>query len=93
MRARAFSAFTLLLLAIAIGSTTGIFSLLEALALRNLPVTHPEQLLQLVVPRSDDPESHLTVTQFREIERRQQVFSAMFGAESHFVGTIDIAQR
>ena len=90
MRARAFSVFTLLLLAIAIGSTTGIFSLLEALALRDLPVSHPEQLLQLVVPRPDDPESGLTVTQFREIERRQQVFSAMFGAESHFVGTIDI---
>jgi predicted permease len=86
-----FSVFTLILLALAIGANTGIFSLLEGLTLRNLPVRHPEQLVQLVSPSADDPDRGITLSEFREVGRRQHVFSEMLGAASHFIATVDIS--
>jgi predicted permease len=89
--APAFSAFTVILLAVSIGATTAAFSLLEGLVLRNLPAPHPEQLVQLTIPYPNFPDGDLTVSEFREIAARQQVFSAMFGAENRFIATVEIA--
>jgi hypothetical protein len=47
-----FAVVVVLSLAIAIGANTALFSVLNAVLLRPLPVTHPEQLFELSVPLS-----------------------------------------
>ena len=48
--ARVFTATAILTLAIGIGGTTAIFTLIHAVMLRSLPVTDPQQLVRLLVP-------------------------------------------
>src|SRR5271157_3325981 len=45
-RSPGFTAVTLLLLALGIGANTAIFSLVDTLMLRRLPVEHPEQFVE-----------------------------------------------
>ena len=50
LRERTFSATVLLTLALSIGSTTAVFTLVDVLLLRPLPVTAPEQLFSIAAP-------------------------------------------
>ena len=77
-RNRGFTAVALLSLALGIGANTAVFTLINALLLRNLPVRHPERLVELSSVRRDGkiPFSYPT---FREIERGQRVFSGLIG--------------
>lgn len=69
---------SVLSLALAIGANTAIFSLLDALLLRDLPVQHPERLVELSVVRRGD-KIMFSYPMFREIERGQKVFSGLIG--------------
>ena len=51
--APAFALVAILSLALGIGANTAIFSLINAVMLRSLPVNHPEQLVQLVMADSN----------------------------------------
>jgi len=68
-------------LALGIGANTAIFSLLDAVLLKRLPVKHPEQL---VVVGTDTPEqpsrgiSSFSYPVFRELREKNSVFSGMF---------------
>ena len=53
LRERAFSATVLLTLALSIGSTAAVFTLVDVLLLRPLPVTAPEQLFSIAAPGRD----------------------------------------
>ena len=44
-----FAAVAILSLALGIGANTAIFSLIDSVILKTLPVTHPEQLLQVTM--------------------------------------------
>jgi predicted permease len=81
-----FAIVSVLSLALAIGANTAIFSLLDALLLRDLPVQHPERLLELSVLRRGD-KIMFSYPMFRDIERGQKVFSGLagwsFGGESN----------
>ena len=66
----------LLSLALAIGANTAIFSLLNAVLLRELPVRQPERLVALSVVRRDGVSGGFSIPMWREIERNQRVFSA-----------------
>ncbi len=54
-RTPGFTAVTLLLLALGIGANTAIFSLVNTLMLRRLPVEHPEQLVEPLHRFQDEP--------------------------------------
>jgi hypothetical protein len=92
LNAPAFALFTVVLLAVAIGANTAIFSLLDALSLRALPVRHPEQLVQVAIAtsRPDSPTRDGSVSVFREMSRRQQVFSTVIGFAANYPANVEI---
>ncbi len=67
-------------LALGIGANTAIFSLLNALMLRTLPVQDPQQLVTISTRMKDNPNDYdvLSLPMFEEIRKHQQVFSSMF---------------
>jgi predicted permease len=79
-RTPGFALVVVLTLALAIGANTAIFSLLNALVLRDLPVRDPATLVQVSTTTATQGESNLTFPMFRELSARQQVFSTVIGA-------------
>src|SRR5580658_3467604 len=88
----AFAAILILTLALGIGANTAIFSLIDAVMLRSLPVSHPEQLVQV---RMDAEDNLLTNPVWEQLRDRQDVFSGVFaygnmrfnlaaGGEAHY---------
>ena len=73
-----FTAVAVLSLALGIGANTAIFTLINALLLRDLPVRHPERLVQLVAVRPDG-KVPFSYPMFREVERGQRVFTGLMG--------------
>lgn len=85
-----FSLIAIVTLALGIGANTAIFSVLDAVLLRSLPVSHPEQLVTL-----SDPDAHghsfgneggdrslLTYSEFEYLRDHNEIFSAIFAADS-----------
>jgi predicted permease len=77
-RDRGFTAVAVLSLALGIGANTAVFTLINALLLRNLPVRHPERLVELSSVRRDG-KIPFSFPMFREIEPGQRVFSGLIG--------------
>jgi len=86
-----FTAVAVLTLGLGMGANTAIFSLINAVMLRILPVSHPEQLVLLTDPGSSgvdvettesDVRDLLAYAEFTELRDRTQVFSGLFAAES-----------
>ncbi len=85
-----FTAVAILTLALGIGANTAIFSVLDSILLRTLPVAHPEQLAVLTDP--DDHGAHfgsqtgerslLAYSEFEYLREHNEVFSRMFAADS-----------
>ena len=75
-----FTAVAILTLALGIGANTAIFSLIEAVMLRMLPVQNPQQLVQIKVksPRSQDPGSSVTTPIWEQVRDHQDVFAGVF---------------
>jgi predicted permease len=74
----AFTAVAILTLALGIGANTAIFSLLNGLALRDLSVPHPEQLVRFGAHVPGDDYAALSLPMFQELSRSQKVFSGTF---------------
>ena len=73
-----FAAVAVLTLCLGIGASTAIFTLLNALLYRDLPVPHPEQMVQLGVVYHNGGHTGFSLPMLQEIERNQHVFSGMF---------------
>jgi len=73
-----FTVVAVLSLALGIGANTAIFTLINALLLRDLPVRQPERLVQLSVVRLDG-KIPFSYPMFRELERGQRVFTGLIG--------------
>src|SRR5262245_66182305 len=76
-RSPAFAGIAILSLALGIGANTAVFSLLNAVVLRELDVRHPQQLVSLTTVGRDGFEGGLSFPMFEEIARRQGVFSTL----------------
>jgi putative ABC transport system permease protein len=88
-----FAAIVVFTLALGIGANTAIFSLVDAVMLRSLPVSHPEQLVQVTMGPGDEEFTNPIWEQLRD---RQDVFSELLaynaprfnlaqGGEAHYV--------
>src|SRR6202161_2008603 len=90
-----FTIVAVLTLALGIGANTAIFSVLDSVLLRALPVAHPEQLVLLT-----DPDSHgssfgseggdrslLAYSEFQYLRAHNEVFSSIFASDSQIVKT------
>jgi len=76
-------------LGLAIGATTAIFSLLNALVLRPLPVKAPSSLVDVSTTTRLQGDAQLTYRLFRELTTRQQVFSDVIGTWGNSVVTVN----
>ena len=71
-----FAAIAILSLALGIGANTAIFSLINAVILKTLPVSHPEQLVELGMKTEDG--LSFTNPVWEQVRDRQDVFSGAF---------------
>lgn len=79
-----FTAVAILSLALGIGANVAIFTLINALLLRDLPAPHPERLVELSLVRHGD-KIPFSYPMFLELERGQRVFPGLVGwSESTF---------
>src|SRR5215469_16640322 len=85
-----FTAVAIVTLAFGIGANTAIFTLLDGLALRDLNVPHPEQLVSFGAQPEDDTYGALSVPLFERIEADQRVFSSAFAWSSDNLSTVEI---
>ena len=77
----AFTAVAVLTLALGIGAGTAIFTLLNALLYRELPVPHAEQLVELQTIFHNGQHVYFSLPMFQELQRNQKVFSGMFAQD------------
>lgn len=70
-----FTAIAIVSLALGIGANTAIFSLIDAVMLKSLPVVRPEQLLQVTMGTGQ----YFANPVWEQIRDRQDVFSGIFG--------------
>lgn len=94
-RNRGFSAVAVTAIALGIGANTAIFSIIQALLLRPLPVPHPEQLLQVQITVGGKPSDSFSYPMIRALSERKDVFTNLggFSGNSFAVGPIDAPVR
>lgn len=78
-KSKAFTIVAILSLALGIGANTAIFSLLNALFFRQLPVRAPDRLTVLTTVSRNGEHNRFSVPLFRELEQEQNVFSGLYG--------------
>jgi putative ABC transport system permease protein len=100
-----FTVVAILTLALGIGANTAIFSLVDTVMLKMLPVQSPEQLMVLAIraPKSTgDPDPEFTNPIWEQIRDQQDVFSGVFawsqrrfdlaqGGESHLANGLEVS--
>jgi len=84
-----FTTVAILSLALGIGANTAIFTLINALILRDVPVRQPERLVYLSAVRLAN-KINLSYPMFREVERGQRVFSGMIGWGGNWMANVEV---
>jgi putative ABC transport system permease protein len=83
----AFTAIAVLTLALGIGANTAIFSLIDTVVLRFLPVQRPQELIEVLRlnPRDKTPTSGFTYALWEQFRDQQDIFSGVFAWDTeHF---------
>lgn len=89
VRSPGFSAIVVMLLALGIGANTAIFSVLNALFLRELSVFQPERLVQLSGLYRNGSKVPFSFPMFEELRPRQRVFSELLGWSGIVTSNVD----
>ncbi|MGH9394522.1 MAG: hypothetical protein ACRD1E_10165, partial [Terriglobales bacterium] len=76
-RAPGFACVAILTLALGIGATAAIFTVVDAVALRPLPYDHPEQLVSLLETSRQFPQMSLSWPDYLAFRDRSQAFSEL----------------
>ena len=84
-----FTAVAILSLALGIGANVAIFTLVNALLLRDLPVPHPERLVELSLVRSGHKIT-FSYPMFRELDCGQRVFSALIAWSGPWQSNVEV---
>lgn len=84
-----FTTVAVLTLALAIGANTAIFSLIDALLLRPLPVKDPGQLAAVLGTGERTDTTPLSLNMYRNLRQQQKVFAELAGWE--FGGVVDLS--
>src|SRR5215467_14215185 len=84
-----FAAVAVLSLALGIGANVAIFTLINALLLRDLPVPQPERLVELSVVRRGD-KLPFSYPMFQELDSGQRVFSGLLGWMSYAIPNVEV---
>jgi predicted permease len=74
-----FAIVIILSLGVAIGANTAIFTLLDAIALRQLAVRHPSRIVEVNETTSQNNPRAVTYAQLNQLRTRQSVFSSISG--------------
>ena len=90
-RSPGFTAAAVLSLALGIGANTAIFSLLNAIVLRMLPVPDPQQLVQFTYIGPNDWNSYFGYPQLERFQARTRTMSGVFGR--NWLGRVDLMLR
>ncbi len=87
----AFTAIAVLTLALGIGANTAIFSLIDTLVLRFVPVQRPQELIEVLRlnPRDKAPTSGFTNALWEQFRDQQDIFSSVFAWDT---SRFDLAQ-
>jgi predicted permease len=81
-RSPAFTAVAVVSLALGIGANTAIFSLIDALMLKSLPVQQPEQLVELLTVRGTSRFNAFSYPAYQAIRDRNRSFSNVFASRT-----------
>jgi predicted permease len=93
-RDRTVNTFAVSILALGIGANTTIFSLLNAVVLRSLPVPNPEQVVALGTTISDNVNVQaFSLAMFNEMSSQQQTFSELFASNDSGINTFEVDGR
>jgi putative ABC transport system permease protein len=86
-----FTAVAVLTLALGIGANSAIFTMLDALLLRPLPVANPERLVQLQIKSPQGFESGFSYPDYQDLRQQVKSFSgvAIYSRQSRFVNSLD----
>ena len=86
-----FSAVIVITLALGIGANTAIFSLVDTLMLRSLPVHQPEQLVEMLFKYPRDP--RLNLYPWTDYERFRDAESRVLGSDRDVAGAFSADRR
>jgi putative ABC transport system permease protein len=89
-KAPGFTVGAILTLTLAIGANTAIFSILNALVLRDLPVREPASLIALARVTATTADGAFSLPMYRAMVERQQSLSALIGWTSNAILNIEI---
>ena len=77
LRQRGFALTVVLTLALALGATTAVFSVVNAVLIRGLPYASPQQLVWVASSRADNPNAPFTLAEYLDYRRQTRTLSGL----------------